>query len=365
VQPRILSVLIAAASLSGLGSGVASAQDTRTVYAPMTFNAEARTLRTTACLQVTEHRYPSTAWWENAAGNASGPDRAFKAVIAAIRQKDRAALLKLTAPAQARDTARFDQQANAFFQQFESIRLLAVPRAYELDGLVVFFGKFQSASQTVFVPMTFAHQGADAFGFLPSRTNTPTFLLVNDWFNPSPSAAVDNPPYCTDGEVKRATHRMSLAPSAWRPSALLLTGAPLDAPGSLSGVATQVKSTIEQMKAALRGPDLDAFFTFLTPEGGGRLKQWFATAQPSERDGYTAAFIGQQPFFVFDQSPLVVVYTKTRTGEIQVLYFTVTADRRLVWTNSSHITASDQVFKQGPLFAAAGSTPPFSSVVIK
>jgi len=364
VQPRILSVVLAAASLFGPGSGAASAQDTRTVYAPMTFNAEAGPLRTTACLQLTERVYPSTAWWESTAGTASGPDRALKAVIAAIKQKDRAALLKLTDPAQARDTARFDQQANAFFQQFQSIRLLAVPRAYEFDGLVVFFGKFQSDTQTVYVPLTFAHEGADAFGFLPSRTDKSTFVLVNDWFNPSPSTPVDNPPYCSDADVKRATHRLALAPSAWRPSALLLTGAPLDAPGSLSGVAAQVKSTIEQMKAALRGPDLDAFFTLLTPEGGGRLKQWFATAQPAERDGYKEALIGQQPFFVFDESPLVVVYTKTRSGEIQVLYFTFTAGKRLVWTNSSHITVSDQVFKQGPLFAAAGSPKPFSSLAI-
>src|SRR5205809_5129008 len=62
-----------------------------------------------------------------------------------------------------------------------------------------------------------------------------------------------------------------------------------------------------------------------TPEGGGRLKQWFATAPRTERDRCKTAFIEQQPFFVFDESPLLVVYTRTRTREIQVLYFTVAA----------------------------------------
>ena len=55
----------------GPGSGVAQAQDVRTVHAPMTSNAEAGPLRTSACLQVTERVYPATAWWESAAGNAS------------------------------------------------------------------------------------------------------------------------------------------------------------------------------------------------------------------------------------------------------------------------------------------------------
>ena len=207
---RSVRIAIAAASALGVGyGGVASAQDTRTVYAATTFNAEAGPRPTAACLQLTEREYPSTAWWENADGHNSGPDRAFKSVIAAIKQKDRAALLKLTDPAQAGDTARFDQQASAFFQQFQSIQLLDVPRAYEFDGMVVFFGKFQSARQTVFVPLAFAREGDDSFGFLPARTDihTLTFTVVSDWFAPS-GAAADAPTYCTDSDVKRATHRV-------------------------------------------------------------------------------------------------------------------------------------------------------------
>jgi len=359
--------VIAAGTIVALGCGVAAAQEVRTVHAPMTFDAEAGPLRTSACLQVTERVYPATAWWESPAVNASGPDRAFKSVIAAMKQKDRAALLKLTDPTQARETARFDQQANAFFRQFEVIQLLAVPRAYELDGLVVFFGQFRSATQTVFVPLVFAHAGDDSFVFLPSRSKQMTLSLVEDWFAPS-GKGTDTPSYCTEAEIKRATHRVALGASTWRPSALLLTGAPFDAPGGQSPVsasAAQVKSTIDQMKAALRGTDVNEFYKYLTPEGADRLRKWFEAAQQTDRDQYKSAFVDQQPFFVFDESPLIVVYIKTRTSGIQVLYFTKTTDNRLLWTNSSNITVSDQVFKQGPLFAASASPQPFSTVVIK
>jgi len=365
-SPAALAAALLQVTAFSLATGSAWAQGARTVHAPMTFHAEAGPLRTTACLQLTERAYPSTPWWESAAPNAPAPDRAFTSVMAAIKRKDRAALLKLTAPAQARDTARFDEQASAFFQQLQSIQLLAVPRAYEFDGLVAYFGKFRSQTQTAFVPLAFAHEGGDAFGFLPSRSKELTFTLVNDWFVPSFSAPAETPPYCAESDVKGATHRVPLVSSSWRRSSLLLRGAPLDAP-ALSAVAVPLKSTIDQMKAALRGPDVDDFFTYLAPLGGSRLKQWFATALQEERDAYKTAFIEQEPFFVFDESPLLVVYTRTRTRTrvIQVLYFTVTDDKRLLWTNSAYITVSDRVFKQGPLFAAAGASQPFSGLVIK
>jgi hypothetical protein len=365
VHVRLLAVALTVMSALGPGAEMASAQDVRAVYAPLAFHAEAGDLRTTACLQLAERVYPTTVWWENAPGPAGGPERAFRSVIAAIKQKDRAALLKLTDPAQARDTARFDRQADAFFEQFQSIQLLAVPRAYEFDGLVAFLGKFQSTRQTAFVPLVLAYEGEDTFGFLPSRTNQATFRLVTDWFAPTGSAPADSPAYCADADVKRATHRVSLVPSHWRPSALLLTGALLDAPGPLATVATQVKATMDRMKAALRAGDINAVVSNMTPEGGSRLKQWFATAPQSERERYTTAFVGQQPFFVFDESPLLIVYARTAPSDVQVLYFTVAPDKRLLWTNSSFLTTSDQVFKQGPLLAAAGSPKPFSGLAIK
>src|SRR5262249_18282996 len=155
----------------GPATGPAWAQAARTVYAPITFTTEAGPLRTPACLRLTERAYPPTRGWETAAAGNSAADRAFASVLTAIQQQGRAASVKLTDPAQARDPARFDQQANAFFQQLQSIRLLEVPRAYELDGLIVYFGKLQSATQTAFVPLAFQREGQDAFGFLPSRSS--------------------------------------------------------------------------------------------------------------------------------------------------------------------------------------------------
>src|SRR6478672_12323511 len=78
-----------------LGAGTAKAEDGKTVFVPVTFHAEAQDIRTSACLQVEEHIYTQPAWWEDSSGNATAEERAFKAVVAAILRKDRAALLKL------------------------------------------------------------------------------------------------------------------------------------------------------------------------------------------------------------------------------------------------------------------------------
>ena len=362
---RVAAAIAVLGVVAGVGVGPASAQTTRTVYAPMTFNTEVRTLRTAACLQIVERTYPSTAWWESGPAPTNAADRAFKAVIAAIKLKDRAALLKLTDPVQARDQTRFDQQAGAFFQQFQSIQLVEVPRAYEFDGLVAFFGKFRAPTQTAFVPLVFAHQPDGSFGFLPSRSDKLTFTLVSDWFTPSDAPLSDAPAYCSDADVKRTTHRLALTGPAWQQSTLLLTGSPLDAQTPVTPAAAVARSTIDDMKGALRGPEMADIARYMTPEGGGRLRQWLAAAGPKDRDEYRNAFVQQRPFFVFDETSLLVVYTRTGDGDVQVLYFTYTPDHRLVWTNSSHITIADRVFKQGPLYAAANATKPFTELVVK
>jgi hypothetical protein len=359
VVARIMALTVIA-----LVPAMARAQEARTVHAPLVFNAEAGALRTTACLALTERVYPASKWWETSPGEGALEERAFKAVIAAIKRKDRAALLKLTDPAQAKDTAQFDRQASSFFQQFETIQLIAVPRAYLFDGWAVFFGTFQSAAETAVVPLVFAHGAGDTFGFLPARTKGVTFALVNDWITATTAAGQKAPAYCDDAAVRRATHRLVLAPAAWRPSTLLLTGVSLDAPTRPAGRAGEAAAAIDQMKAALKGGNVGAFLAHMTPQGAGQLKGWLDKAPPAETDAYKTAFVEQQPFFVFDESPLIVVYTKTKPGQIQVLYFTA-GDRGLLWTNSAYVTTADGVFKQGPMLAAAATAKPFSAMAVK
>ena len=156
-----------AVGLLALGCDVAGAETDRVAYVPMTFHTEARAIRTTACLQVTERVYARSPWWEDARGTADAQDRAFKAVIAAIKRKDRAALFQLSDPTQGRDPKRFDEQAEAFFRQFDVIELVAVPRAYAFDGLAVFFARFRYKGQTASVPFAFARAEDGSFGFLP------------------------------------------------------------------------------------------------------------------------------------------------------------------------------------------------------
>jgi len=362
--------LIVVAGLLGLGSGVATAESGRLVYLRTVFSAEGRPIRTTACLQVAERTYPQTAWWEDSSGAADAPERALKAVIAAIKHKDRAALLRLTHPTQGRDPKRFNEQADAYFQQLGVIALVAMPRAYEFDGLVVFLAELRLKEQTAFfAPFVFASEDDGSFGFLPYRTTTVTYQLVQDWFDSTwRPAATTSSTYCDQGDIKRATHRISLGSSpgapnrAGHPSQLFLIGAPIDGPGEATNLVARVKSTIENLKSALaNGGD---FVKYMTPEGGRRLKDWFASGDPTDRRKYASLVTEQQPFFLFDASPLVIVYTRSRVG-VQVMYFTLNANKELLWTNSAYIVEADNVYKRGPLYNAALLNTPFSSIAIK
>lgn len=349
--------------------GEVKAEESRVVYVPMIFHAEARDFQTSACLQVNEHIYPQSGWWQDPAGDASAPERAFKGVIAAIQRKDRAALLRLTDPLERKDVKRFDEQAGAFFQQFEVLELVAVPRAYEFDGLAVFFVRLRAQQGMAFVPFVFALEADGSFGFLPRRTQKTSFNVLSDWFDgTSGPAASSHPAYCMD-DIKRATHRVSLSSSpdaqAGNASQLLLRGASLAAPEESATLAARVKARIDEMKAAFARGGIDDFLKYMTPEGGSRLKEWFVSADEKERSQYKTEITQQQPFFFFDLSSVVVVYTRSSGGSVQVMYFTFGHNKELLWTNSSHLTTADQVFKKGSLYDAALSDKPFSSIAIK
>jgi hypothetical protein len=352
--------------------GTALAQTERQVYVPVTFNAEGTGIRTTACLEVTERVEPQMAWWEDAAASANPAERAFKAVIAAIKRKDSAALAKLADPAQGEGTKDFDDQSVAFFQQFDALKIVAVPRAYAFDGLLVFFPKLEAGSQSFFAPFVFAHKEDGSFRFLPARSKQPGLQIVADWFTPnlgSPEAS--EPPYCDDKDIKRATHRVPLAPVdagkvAWHPSQLFFAGASFEAPETLGDLAARVLSKIESVRSADFSAGADDFLKLVTPEGGEQIKKWLATVTDAERAKYKRSLVQQMehPVFLIDASPLVAVYTRP-SGGVQVVYFTVGGNDDLLWTNIARITDSDKLFKRGVLRDAAVADKPFSRFAIK
>jgi hypothetical protein len=349
--------------------GMASAEASHPVGLPTIFLAEDRPMPTAACLQAAERTYTRAGWWEDTGGsNDDAAERAFKATLVAFKREDREGLLQLSHPTLGRDPKRFDEQASAFFQQFQIITVSGVSRAYELDNLVVFYAKLQIRDKIAFVPFVFAREANGAYGFLPYRTDALTYQLLDGWFQSDwgPSKA-ERPTYCTDDEIKHATHRISLIapPAGGSPSLLLLKGGPVDMSHPGLGMAASIKATFDQMTAALTAGKRDEFVKHLSPDGAKRLKEWFDSATEADFNTYRSAILAQKPYFFLDASPLVIVYTKSAKGEVQALYFTPGARGALLWTNSSYLTISDAVYKSGPLMRAAMLEKPFSTIEIK
>ena len=344
-----------------LTCGSALAQEVRAVHVPITFHADSGPLRTTACLQVEEHQYPSTRWWEERrpAGTAGA---AFKAVVEAMKSGNRSALEKLSDPAQVKNTAEFQKQSDAYIKQMSTYDVAGAARAYAFDGLMVFFAAIQGKSgRSGFAPFVFAASG-DAILFLPSRSGlVPTYSLVNDWFNaawgPGHTAT---PTYCDPNDLKRATHRVAMS-TRDKPSTLFLVGAPIDGT-LLASVTARVRAKDTQLRAAAE-KGIEALAAQMTAQAAERVKKWAASAPDAERTAYLNAILRQRPFFVFDLSTVLVVYTKATEG-VQVLYFTSGDGPSLAWTNATRATSADTIFKRGPLFAAAQTVEPFSALAV-
>ncbi len=368
----VLFVPAAVGSLSLVCSALLAAEE-RIVYLPMAFHVEARAHSTSACLQVTERVYPQSAWWEEADGDADPYEESFRKVIDAIKRQDRAAFFELSHSEQRRYRDRVEEQADAFFKQFEVVDLVAVPRGYEFDGLVMLFSSMQYKERTFAFPFLFAYEDHGALGFLPYRTRQWTYQLVVDSLDSMlEPAATDHPRFCTEDVIRRATHEVPLVSSSLsaegrthRPLTLFLRGVSLETRGGGTELVTRVEATIKKMHSLLREEEIDDFVECLTPEGGNRLKEWFTSADEAERNKYRRHYTEQKPFFLFDASPLLVVYTRSPDGVVLVMHFTFNANGELLWTNSSRVTVTDNIFKKGLLYEAAALDEPFSSVAIK
>jgi len=355
-----------------LGLTTAGAQTNNTANLPITFPTVAEPIPTSACLQVIERRYPASVWWENVKDSDEAADRAFKQVVAALKRKDKDkdALLKLSDPDSLRDAKQFDQQATFLFQQFQVLEIAAVPLAYEFDGLVVFYPKFRMQGQVASFSLAFAHHQDGTFGYLPFRTKRLTFELVEEWFHaPWGPDKTDHPTYCFDDDIRRSTHRVSVSSSdgpqaSWHPSSLMLRGAPMDARGPSADLAAQVNKVLEQMKTSLNRGAMDEFIKHLDADGARRTKQWYDSASDTERGIFKQRLADQRPFFLLEASPLIVVYAKMPDKSLQVMYL-VSSRNDLLWTNSTHITGIDKLFKDGPLARAAQLEKPFSDIAIK
>jgi len=166
------------------GAGGRGWPDRTAGYVPVTFNAEGTGIRTTACLEVTN---VSSRKRPGGKTPPSAPTRPNKrsSRIAAIRRKDSAALAKLADPTQGEGTKDFDDQSVAFFQQFDALKMVAVPRAYAFDGLLVFFPKLEAGSQSFFAPLVFARRKMDRFVSCRHGQKQPGLQILADWFNPN------------------------------------------------------------------------------------------------------------------------------------------------------------------------------------
>ena len=360
-------------SMICLGSSMAMAENIRSVYLPMIFKS-GPVIRTTACLQVTELDYPQSDWLGNYDGKVDTPKNAFKAMISAARRKDKSALFKITDATQRTDKKHFDNDVEFLFELIASLKTVVVPKAYEFGSLVVFPVEIMHREKINYLIYLFSRNLDGSFTFLPYGSSQSNYVIVRDWIGSKwGSSKADDSKYCTEENIKRATHRISLsnpvtAKVASPQSSLLFTGVSLSKPEELNKFAKRVYSTIEEIKAEIKSPDsrnLDGFIKHLTPDGQKGLKEWFASTSQAELSNYKNSITEQMPFFLIDASPLVVVYTKSSLGSSQVMFFILNDNNELLWSHSAPISDSTKIFTAGSLRNASLESKPFVSNLIK
>ena len=366
--------------LAGLLTGMAymipgfGAEPGKSVLLPMVFHSEARVFWTSASMEVTENTHKPERWWEDANRAATPGEASFRAVVQALKNKDRKGFAERCDAQEGRDPARFEDQATALMSQLEKLEFSDIPRSLEFDDFACFCVGLRRGERVMNAPFLFRVRPGGQYGYLPYRSEALSYQLVADWLNAMGRTTSLGQPVYSDPEIKRrATHAFDILsggrdkPQATPPLRLYLRGAPIDTRGDLSDLAQRVTNVVGVMIKALSANDMETFSKCLTTEGASQARKWYAGVEESDRAVYRESIALQKPFFLFDAKPLVIVYTRTPRSArgIEVMYFLVPDKGDLIWANSSHVTLTDQVFKRGPLYEAAFSQRPFSKFEIQ
>jgi len=256
-----------------------------------------------------------------------------------------------------------------FFQQFSVLRIKGIPLSVDIDSLALFFVTFDYQGKTSSAPLVFRRTTKGEVWFLPEGSRSLDYLLASDWFDSLSRDTDKADSYeCKPAEIARATHRVPIstdpALALEDRSYLYLTGWSAGE-ASATELSKRIESTLRTLKASLKAYDGASLLQSLEPVGAKRLKDWWATAGATERANYISTVVSQEPFFVLDLNPLLVLYSKSKDNVPRVMYLVRDQEGTLRWTNSYYGTTLDLIFKNGPLYDAAKSSPPFDAFSIR
>ena len=165
-----------------------------------------------ACLGIKERRYDGN--WENFIKTAqTAPEKALISTIHAMQAKDLEALKAVSHTDFLANPKQFDEQAKAFFSQFQIFELDGVNASFSYDDMVVFLIKIKYKGRADFIRFVLRHDAVqNKYGFLTGFSNKdPNDLpgiIARDWFvSPWGPAKTTAFLYCEGHEF---THRFLL-----------------------------------------------------------------------------------------------------------------------------------------------------------
>jgi hypothetical protein len=349
------------------GQALAAQANARAVFIPLVFDIEHSTTLTRACLKGVEQDFQQNRWWQNNNAAIGRDEQTLIKVIAAMRKKDQAALYHLS---EAANRKRFDNQAAAYFAQLQAANIIAIPWKFDLGGAVVFYAKLSIQNDTGYAAFAFARSHDGQLKFLPGVGNRTDIALMNKWFySPWGPARSGQPTYCARSTINHATHRVPIRPHSDAAvvragMTLFLTGGSLTKPGPVKTLLRPTKSLITKLEKSAEKNDIKGIASQMDPAEASHLLKWAKTATAQQRARYAKSLATLKPFYLFDASPVIIVYVKTRAG-IQVMYLAKDKQNKLRWINAARLVLADRVFKRGLLYAAAKTEPAFHGLRIK
>ena len=343
------------------------AEEEKLVDAPVIFSRHGIKMKTSACLQFKEKDYSSehSSWERFKIMTPNSPEKALVETITAMQQKDGVRLKELSHPLFGRDPQKFGKQLPAYFSQLELIQIDDVKSYLKFDNLVVFFVQFSYKDKFYFASFSFMYDEYGNLGFLPYRSESLASDLAEDWFQSDwGPAQSQSPSYCEPLLLKEMTHNIVLEEGNHSDSVaiLQLMGSNLADTNKIKEPYSGLLDQIKYMKEALASGQMEEYFNGFTEDAKKQNRDWFlAEKEERLRAQYIENFLTQEPFYVFNADPILVVYFRTKSSSVKVLYFMRQEEYRFKLVEESIGSPFDQIFKGKRFVEAAKQEKPFDS----
>ncbi len=320
-------------------------------------------VRTTACLELVERFYDKARPWDVFKKAAKrSPEINLVRIADAIKTRNKSRFFSAVHPVLGSEPKLLNEQWSAYSDLSTGLQFDSVKGYVKFGEYLVYVVSMAYGKEVFDSSYAFALDQQGKYRFLPYNVEDLLYKAVMEW-GESDWGWGNQRTYCSGKDVERTNMRIPFSQETkykkHYPKVMLKGHDVTSGNGNSAPVYRKITKQISNMFAALIAGDVEHYYPYLTKPARAEMRKWYPEATDVQIARFVQSFEDVKPVFVLDADPMYIVYVQTAAFGIRAMFMLDDGKGRYIWTNSSHITPLDAIFKQSMVKKAAAQKIPF------